>query len=46
VLEFPIFVSTSLLIIGLAICIVVGLLAGIIPAYRASKLDPVVAIRS
>ena len=44
--DFPIFISTSLLIIGIAICIVVGLAAGIIPAYRASKLDPVVAIRS
>ncbi len=44
--EFPIFISTSLLVIGIVICIVVGLAAGIIPAYRASRLDPVVAIRS
>lgn len=44
--DFPIFVSTSLLILGVVICIIVGLVAGIIPAYRASKLDPVVAIRS
>jgi putative ABC transport system permease protein len=46
VFEFPIFISTSLLFIAIGICIAVGLLAGIIPAYRASKLDPVVAIRS
>ena len=44
--DFPIFISTPLLIMGIVICIVVGLAAGIIPAYRASKLDPVVAIRS
>jgi len=44
--DFPIFISTSLLLVGIGICILVGLLAGIIPAYRASKLDPVVAIRS
>lgn len=44
--NFPIFISTPLLIMGIVICIVVGLAAGIIPAYRASKLDPVVAIRS
>ncbi len=44
--DFPIFISTSLLLIGIGICIMVGLLAGIIPAYRASQLDPVVAIRS
>ncbi len=46
VYKFPIFISTSLLFIAIGICIAVGLIAGIIPAYRASKLDPVVAIRS
>jgi len=46
VFDFPIFISTSLLFIAIGICIAVGLIAGIIPAYRASKLDPVVAIRS
>ncbi len=46
VFDFPIFISTSLLFIAIGICIAVGLLAGIIPAYRASRLDPVVAIRS
>ncbi|WP_243697437.1 ABC transporter permease [Flaviaesturariibacter aridisoli] len=46
VLDFPIFIPTSLLIIAVLICIGVGLLAGLIPAIRAAKLNPVVAIRS
>jgi len=46
VFDFPIFVSTPLLFMGIGICILVGLLAGIIPAYQAAKMDPVVAIRS
>ena len=44
--DFPIFISLPLLLMSLAICIVVGLLAGVIPAYQAAKLNPVVAIRS
>jgi len=46
VFKFPVFISIPMLIITVAICIVVGILAGIIPASRASKLDAVVAIRS
>jgi putative ABC transport system permease protein len=46
VFDFPIFISTPLLLLAVFICIVVGLLAGIIPAYQASRMDPVVAIRS
>jgi putative ABC transport system permease protein len=45
-LDFPIYISTSILVLALSISVVVGLLAGIIPAYRAAKLNPVVAIRS
>ena len=44
--NFPIFISVPLLLATFIICIVVGILAGIIPARRAAKLDPVVAIRS
>ena len=44
--HFPVFVSTSLMIATLFICIAIGILAGIIPARRAAKMDPVVAIRS
>jgi putative ABC transport system permease protein len=45
-LDFPIFIPTSLLFMAVFICIAVGLIAGIIPAIRASKLNPVEAIRS
>jgi len=45
-LDFPIFISTPILLLAIGISVFVGLLAGIIPAYRAAKLNPVVAIRS
>jgi len=45
-LEFPVYVSLPLLIGTVIICLVVGMLAGIFPASRAAKMDPVVAIRS
>ena len=44
--SFPIFISPSILIMAVSICIVVGVLAGIIPASMAARMDPVVAIRS
>jgi putative ABC transport system permease protein len=44
--SFPIFVSTQILGLAIFICIAIGMLAGIIPAMIASKMDPVVAIRS
>jgi putative ABC transport system permease protein len=44
--KFPVFISVPLLIATLIICIVVGILAGIIPARQAAKMDPVKAIRS
>ena len=45
-LNFPVFISSSMLLTTVIICLVVGILAGIIPASQAAKLDPVVAIRS
>ena len=44
--NFPIYVSTQILGLAIFICIAIGMLAGIIPAMIASKMDPVVAIRS
>jgi putative ABC transport system permease protein len=44
--NFPVFISLPLLAVTVVICIVTGILAGIFPASRAARMDPVVAIRS
>ena len=44
--NFPVYISVGILTLAISICIMIGILAGIIPAYIASRLDPVVAIRS
>jgi putative ABC transport system permease protein len=44
--NFPVFISAGILTLAISICVIIGILAGIIPAYSASRLDPVVAIRS
>jgi putative ABC transport system permease protein len=46
VLGFPLFISPDIMALAIGICILVGVLAGIIPASIASRMDPVVAIRS
>lgn len=45
-LNFPVYISLPMLLITIIICLLVGILSGIFPASRASKMDPVVAIRS
>ena len=45
-LDFHVTLSAKNFFIGIGISAVVGVIAGIIPARNASKLDPVVAIRS
>lgn len=46
VFKFQVFISMGLFLGAVAVCILTGILAGIIPAFIAAKMDPVVAIRS
>jgi len=43
---FTVFIAPNILVLAISICIIVGVMAGIIPASIAAKMDPVVAIRS
>lgn len=45
-LKFPVYISLPMLFTTILICLSVGVLAGIIPALQAARMDPVVAIRS
>jgi putative ABC transport system permease protein len=45
-LNFPVFISTSNMVMAIGICIAVGIVAGFIPARQAATMDPVEAIRS
>jgi putative ABC transport system permease protein len=40
-----VFVAGSTIAFAIGICLVVGVVAGIIPAFIAARMDPVVAIR-
>ena len=46
ILPFPIVISTNIMVLAFIICVVLGVLSGIIPASIAAKMNPVVAIRS
>jgi len=46
VLGFTVFISLDIMFLAIGICVIVGVLAGIIPATIAARMDPVVAIRS
>ncbi len=46
VLPFPITIAPNIIILAFSICIILGVLSGIIPASMAAKMNPVVAIRS
>lgn len=45
-LEFPVHLSPMMMFTTVLICLIVGVIAGIIPASRAANMDPVKAIRS
>jgi putative ABC transport system permease protein len=44
--DFDIFLSTGNIVLGIIISTAVGLIAGLIPAFTAARLDPVKAIAS
>ena len=44
--SFQVFIPLNIIILAVFICLFTGVLAGIIPAFIAARMDPVVAIRS
>ncbi len=45
-LDFPVFLSANNFLLGISISLVVGIVAGYLPARKAAFLNPVAAIRS
>jgi len=43
--SFPLVFSLGLVLTGLVISVLTGIFSGFAPAWQASKLDPVVALR-
>ena len=44
--HFQVFIPFNIIVLAVCICLFTGVLAGIIPAFMAARMDPVVAIRS
>ena len=45
IMPFEIYLSINNILTGIILSIIIGILSGLIPAYRAANLDPVVAMR-
>ena len=45
-LSFPVTIPLNIILLAVSICLFTGVAAGIIPAFVAARMDPVVAIRS
>jgi putative ABC transport system permease protein len=43
---FHVFIPLNIIVLAVFICLFTGVSAGIIPAFIAARMDPVVAIRS
>ena len=43
--EGTFFIPWNWMILGIVVCIIVGLVSGLYPAMKASKLDPIEALR-
>lgn len=46
IFKFPFVISILSIIVGFGLSLTVGLIAGVIPARNAAKLDPITALRS
>lgn len=45
-LHFKVFIPLDIIILALTLCLCTGVISGIIPAFMAARMNPVVAIRS
>ena len=45
-MPFAIYIAPNIIALAFTVCIILGIISGIIPALMAARMDPVVAIRS